>query len=327
MSEWCMFLNKMNTKFYSQVRSWRWVTSGRRWMGRSVGRKALSPLSPFVFTLLCVLFRCTVFSLPLNSHDIITIHNRSLLNPLNLSFLYPTSSGFNVVLNYNSYASLILPECQPRYGLFLRKQYFAITGTARLSSLWILRILILSGDIHINPGPTIIWDHCIICSKVIRSNQTQVRCIDCNAISHQSSKKRSKFSCAQPAPDGSWICPTCIAANLPFADISHIDSLNLSVNSSASTNYLSHNGILPDFKPGLRVAHLNVNGIRSKLDQLSLLLLDAAFDVFVIIETKLTPDVPDCVITFDGYSQIRKDHSSGNGKGYWSTFVCVCLCN
>ena len=59
---------------------------------------------------------------------------------------------------------------------------------------------------------------------------------------------------------------------------------------------------------GLRCAHINVNGLYNKLDEIKLLLQEAKFDLLAITETHLNKNLhQDTEISIDGYSFLRKD--------------------
>ena len=58
---------------------------------------------------------------------------------------------------------------------------------------------------------------------------------------------------------------------------------------------------------GLRCAHLNVNGLFHKIEQIKTLLNECKFDVLAITETHLSKDVEDNKIKVPNYEFIRKD--------------------
>jgi len=66
---------------------------------------------------------------------------------------------------------------------------------------------------------------------------------------------------------------------------------------------------------GLCIGHLNVNGLKSKLSEISLLLHSANLDILAITETHLSDNVPDTEINIEGYCLIRNDRDDGRRGG------------
>ena len=63
----------------------------------------------------------------------------------------------------------------------------------------------------------------------------------------------------------------------------------------------------------MHVAHLNINSLRHKLDEVSKLLHDFEIDVFGLSETKLDDDVDDAELTIPCYRLFRKDRNKSGG--------------
>ena len=72
-------------------------------------------------------------------------------------------------------------------------------------------------------------------------------------------------------------------------------------------------------QPGLNVGHLNTKGLRGKLPEIKLLLLETSLDILAITETKLPSNVSDEEIGINGYFVARKDRDS-NGGGVLSYY-------
>ena len=64
---------------------------------------------------------------------------------------------------------------------------------------------------------------------------------------------------------------------------------------------------------GLNVGHLNAKGLRGKLPEIKLLLLETSLDILAITETKLPSNVSDKEIGIDGYFVAPKDRDSNGG--------------
>ena len=62
---------------------------------------------------------------------------------------------------------------------------------------------------------------------------------------------------------------------------------------------------------GLKMAHLNTNGILSKLDFIKIMLSESKFDIFAISESKLDTSIHDNEIKIDGYDFYRLDRMVG----------------
>jgi hypothetical protein len=56
---------------------------------------------------------------------------------------------------------------------------------------------------------------------------------------------------------------------------------------------------------GLKIAHLNVNGLLHKIDQLRLLTLRTKIDILAITESKINSDVTDAEIYIPNYNLLR----------------------
>ena len=68
-------------------------------------------------------------------------------------------------------------------------------------------------------------------------------------------------------------------------------------------------------KSGLKIGHLNVNGLKSKLPEVCLLLHTVNFDIFAITETHLSSSIPNEEINIDGYHLVRTDRKKKKGGG------------
>ena len=131
-----------------------------------------------------------------------------------------------------------------------------------------IRLLLLGGDIHLNPGPqTHIWVS-DICLKPITKHQTSVLC---NYIHKAFNLKCSKITAKDY--NNSWYCTL----------------------HSTFKNRTQTNTTLP--KNFLKVLQLNANGICNKTDEIQLLIKNTQADVITMQKTKLnqshkTPNIP-----------------------------------
>ena len=90
-----------------------------------------------------------------------------------------------------------------------------------------------------------------------------------------------------------WWCDHCYTRTtldeLPFGD-----------------TFIDHNCF---YGKGVRIAHLNIQSLRYKLDHVKLFLYDNDIDVFCITETWLNEDFNDDFIQIDGYNVCRLDRT------------------
>jgi len=85
-------------------------------------------------------------------------------------------------------------------------------------------LLILSGDVSLNPGP---FKHpCTVCSKCVRSNQKALECDGCQMWAHIGCVGVSKklYSELEAKSQFSWHCPTCLFSELPNVDVVELDT-------------------------------------------------------------------------------------------------------
>ena len=66
---------------------------------------------------------------------------------------------------------------------------------------------------------------------------------------------------------------------------------------------------------GLKIGHINVNGLKQKLSEISLLLNTVKLDLLAISETHLTSSVSNDQINIDGYNMVRSDRYDGRRGG------------
>ena len=71
-------------------------------------------------------------------------------------------------------------------------------------------------------------------------------------------------------------------------------------------------------KPGIKIAHINVNSLRNKIDQVRFLTCRQSIDIMCITETRLDDKITNYDICIDGFQLIRKDRIGRVGGG-----VCI----
>ena len=136
-----------------------------------------------------------------------------------------------------------------------------------------LLCLVLSNDVHPNPGPL--------------SAQQTLTCIGCKAEVNGTS--------TPGLPDhAEWIWDSCF----------ELMSANYNFDQSVDE-------IIQGLPKGIFFGHLNVCGLRSKLDQfeIKILLCANSFDVFAISESKLDSNIDDTEILIKGFKLVRRDRN------------------
>ena len=61
------------------------------------------------------------------------------------------------------------------------------------------------------------------------------------------------------------------------------------------------------------IASLNINGLNTKVDELREIVSEKGIQIMGINETKVSPSLPDNIISIDGYSIVRKDRNESGG--------------
>ena len=79
-----------------------------------------------------------------------------------------------------------------------------------------------------------------------------------------------------------------------------------------SVDWFSRN-VNGDYKSNLKIAHLNINSLQNKLDEVKNMLNKSLFDSLFISETKLDGTTSDSFLQQPGYSTIRCDRKKGVG--------------
>ena len=182
-------------------------------------------------------------------------------------------------------------------------------------------LLLLSGDVNINPGPTNY--PCSACQKAVRTKG--VFCTQCGLWTHQKCENMSdneyKRLLKITKSEFSYTCKSClnnieeistpIWELLPFPD-----GLNetISENTSDVSNISSiEDKWLPFSNRGLHFLHINVNSLLSKIDELREIAKKSKAVVIGISESKLDKSVLDGEVSIDGYEMIRSDRDRHGG--------------
>ena len=143
--------------------------------------------------------------------------------------------------------------------------------SASCSSFFASCLLLLSGDIEMNPGP--VKYPCTVCTKVVRSDQRAISCDECDRWTHASccGIGKDQYSHLSSMGDFQWICPSCQLKELPFRDSSlnsEISIMDLTTASENGETVMDSPFDSPSDKAIL--CHLNTQSVGNKLDELKL---------------------------------------------------------
>lgn len=88
-------------------------------------------------------------------------------------------------------------------------------------------LLLLSGDISLNPGP--IRYPCTVCGKSVKSNQKALSCDVCQEWSHANCAgvDDSLYCKLQSVAHFSWQCPSCLFTVLPSDEVCDYNDFTL----------------------------------------------------------------------------------------------------
>ena len=159
-------------------------------------------------------------------------------------------------------------------------------GTGILNYL----ILLMSGDIHLNPGPA--HYPCGVCGKCVWSSQKALLCDNCDLWFHtrciQVSDANDAYYCSLVSFN--WICTLCLFHQLPIIDTCE-DSISPPNNMDRASDLLLASDITDSPISGVCMIHHNVQGLMSKVTEISDWLhgCDQDHVIFCCSETWLKP--------------------------------------
>lgn len=196
-----------------------------------------------------------------------------------------------------------------------------------------------------NPGPSTTKPCCPACSRTIACNHRSVDCNSCGGMFHIKCGKVTpkQFKQMKKSDPTSWTCPVCIdkfitqgdvnsvnsvyRSALPFASVANLSTLAVDgfegldtsghYDQDFSGDYLT--ALMKQLQAGtnkdVRIAHLNVCSLRSKIEELRCLQLLCRFEILAVTETHLDKSVPDSEVNILGMKFIRLDRKGRKGGG------------
>ena len=86
-------------------------------------------------------------------------------------------------------------------------------------------LLLVSGDIHHNPGPI---DPCSVCSRRVTWGNRLMQCTNCSLWVYLSCSGLSPADFRKISPEHSWTCPMCPSSSQPLPSLSHSNPISSS---------------------------------------------------------------------------------------------------
>ena len=231
-----------------------------------------------------------------------------------------------------------------------KKKKYKYIGGNRLyypNSMKTFRLLLVCGDVELNPGPTdrkignkdenkSRWKYpCVECAKPVKKNQEGILCADCGRWYHAGCAgiSKNKFrSYYMKHPDDNWSCVECSMCNPTdsfFDDIQEESNYGYQSSSSSHVNleYESSVSIINEYDMKLfelledrnqqpdegLIIHININSIQNKFDELKTPNDKLKSSIIFISETKIDHTYPNSQFQLNGYYLYRCDRAKGDG--------------
>ena len=180
-------------------------------------------------------------------------------------------------------------------------------------------LIILSGDVEINPGPIRrdLSNVCPSCNRTVAKNHRAVQCDNCDSWNHIKCEGISpvQYKCMINSSDDdnfTFFCASCHRNALPFHDVSFAES-DIDCEPVVDEETLNQHCLNINNEKGIKMAHLNINGIISKIDFLKVFISNNNFDIISLNETKIDMSTNDSEISIPQYVVFRKDRDRHGG--------------
>ena len=251
-----------------------------------------------------------------------------------LSRLYPSccpDPSRTSVTGEDLFTVRFAPQLSMRGSFELAASSFTHPAPSRSSRLavsrsrsadWLLLLLLLAGDIEVNPGPVRKWKYpCGVCSAPVKSNQRGIQCDVCaNWLHTRCIGIANDLYEDLRLSDESWCCKRCLDEAVPFHDVSSSDSVfNNSANSIFNTTS-DHISTCKSEKQdnSITIIHSNCRSLLPKIDHLRLLISSHSPNVVAITETWLDSTISNSELFIPGYQLVRRDRDRhGGGVGLY----------
>ena len=173
--------------------------------------------------------------------------------------------------------------------------------------------ILLSGDIQQNPGP--IRNPCSVCGHAVASNHRALPCVTCSQLCHIGPKcgrvPKNVYNEIKRQDTIHWNCPRC---ENTFNQLQTNPTLTQDQNTEIDELPNMFEELRTKLKGhGIKLAHINVRGLLSKMNDVAILLQESRIDILVITESHLDKSVGDSVMKIDGYGLERYDRDKHGG--------------
>ena len=184
----------------------------------------------------------------------------------------------------------------------------------RSGCAYLFSLIIISGDISLNPGPRA-RHYCGMYKKTVKDSHAAVQCDCCDKWIHADCVGPSEEEYEQLGQsEQEWFCNSC-----------KIQRENSSRSEECINDQVSED-LYQEIKDringsGISVGHVNIRGLVKNLNELRILLNHAKFDVIGITETHLTEDVDSKEVHVEGYVLHRMDRQKNKQGGGCAVYV------
>ena len=213
---------------------------------------------------------------------------------------------------------------------------------SKVTTIFILLLILLGGDLEINPGPVRPKFPCHICGKAVKWGQRAIQCDCCDDWYHKDCMlmRTAHFDILELNESLSWRCDSCGYSNISLNSTpasTQQDTEMLSIYSRISCSSISdasfHGSTMdspiavstPTRKPKppkpqfnqLKIAVANCQNARSKSFLMCAMLESLSPDVFIATESHLNPEIGTPEVLPVNYQQycFRRDRSPPDGHG------------
>ncbi|XP_060799413.1 uncharacterized protein LOC132901016 [Neoarius graeffei] len=174
-----------------------------------------------------------------------------------------------------------------------------------------LILLLLSGDVHINPGPVQQFnqDPCGVCQNQVKSGEKGIQCDSCDVWHHvrclpaEISLTDYQYDVLSSS-DAEWLCHTCKPSAV---------GADLKCEAEPAQTEIENDDWTCLKKKGLYILHLNVRSLLPKIDEVRNLAHQWNPSVLCFSETWLDCTILDPEVDIPGYSCVRKDRDRNGG--------------
>ena len=162
---------------------------------------------------------------------------------------------------------------------------------------------------------------CPFCNRAVAVTHRAVECDCCSNWVHIKCGKVSpeQYEQYRELEEFNWLCPNCDnvppnANNNNNPNKDDIGDIDLEMD---ETKMKAFKEIADKMNQGtgLKIAHLNVNGLLRKLNTLKVLIEETNVDILAVTETHLEADIPDEKVEIDNYELLRRDRKTDDGWG------------